>query len=104
MLPDDKTEKASNTLQLLCPTCGARYTLPKYVEGQRYGCKRCSASLMFGKFALLQELGRGGFGVVYKAFQEHLETMSAALGPLDEGKELDERAQRLLEHLGYGGE
>ena len=35
MLEDDKTEKASNTLQLICPTCGARYTLPKYVEGQR---------------------------------------------------------------------
>jgi serine/threonine protein kinase len=75
---EDKTEKAhSGALQLICPTCGAKYTLPKYVEGQRYGCKRCSASLMFGKFALLQELGRGGFGVVYKAFQADLERIVA---------------------------
>jgi serine/threonine protein kinase len=74
---EDKTLQQSEALALLCPTCGARYTLPKYVEGQKYGCKRCSASLMFGKFALQQELGRGGFGVVYKAFQADLQRIVA---------------------------
>ncbi|MBV8881533.1 MAG: serine/threonine protein kinase, partial [Planctomycetaceae bacterium] len=74
---EDKTLQQTEALALLCPTCGARYTLPKYVEGQKYGCKRCSASLMFGKFALQQELGRGGFGVVYKAFQADLQRIVA---------------------------
>jgi len=38
-----------------------------------------------------------------EAFQEHLRTMRETLGPLGKGAELDERTQRLLEHLGYGG-
>lgn len=42
------------------------------MEGRRYGCPRCGASLLFAKFALQKELGRGGFGVVYKAWQVDL--------------------------------
>jgi len=67
-----KTQVSAPTT-IVCPTCSARYAMPRYVEGQKYGCQRCSASLFFGKFALLQELGRGGFGVVYKAWQADLE-------------------------------
>jgi predicted Ser/Thr protein kinase len=68
----EETIEIADAVHLICPTCSAQYTLPKYVEGQRYGCKRCSASLLFGKFALQKELGRGGFGVVYKAWQVDL--------------------------------
>ncbi len=36
-------------------------------------------------------------------FEDQLRAASEALGTIEEGAELDERAQRLLEHLGYGG-
>jgi serine/threonine protein kinase len=91
---EDKTVQHSGALALICPTCGARYTLPKYVEGQKYGCKRCSASLMFGKFALQQELGRGGFGVVYKAFQADLQRIVALKFLHADSEESTERFMR----------
>src|SRR5882672_8914807 len=91
---EDKTLQQSEALALLCPTCGARYTLPKYVEGQKYGCKRCSASLMFGKFALQTELGRGGFGVVYKAFQADLQRIVALKFLHTDSQESTERFMR----------
>jgi len=91
---EDKTLQQTEALSLLCPTCGARYTLPKYVEGQKYGCKRCSASLMFGKFALQQELGRGGFGIVYKAFQADLQRIVALKFLHSDSEESTERFTR----------
>lgn len=60
------------SIRLICPTCAGETVLARYVEGQRYGCPRCGASLLFSKFALQKELGRGGFGVVYKAWQVDL--------------------------------
>jgi predicted Ser/Thr protein kinase/tetratricopeptide (TPR) repeat protein len=90
---EGKTQISSPTA-IVCPTCGARYAMPRYVEGQKYGCKRCSASLFFGKFALLQELGRGGFGVVYRAWQADLERTVALKFLHSEGEETSERFVR----------
>jgi serine/threonine protein kinase/membrane-associated protease RseP (regulator of RpoE activity) len=78
-------------IHVMCPTCGAKYVLPEYKEGQRFGCKRCSASLLFGKFALMQELGRGGFGVVYKAWQADLHRTVALKFLQSDSEESSER-------------
>jgi arylsulfatase A-like enzyme len=38
-----------------------------------------------------------------EAFEAHLRVAGEALGPIESGSELDERMERLLDHLGYGG-
>jgi len=86
--------RGPDSITLICPTCGAGYTLDRFEHGKRYGCKRCSASLLFGKFALVKELGRGGFGVVYKAWQADLQRTVALKFLHVEGQEETDRFLR----------
>ncbi len=75
---------------LACPTCGARLNVVGNRGGKAYECSKCGMRLeiaradesvdepmddpkkRFGKYVLVRQVGEGGFGAVYKAYEKGL--------------------------------
>lgn len=63
--------------EVLCPACGSSFRL---VQGSTVGLSP-NASRRLGRFELLQEVGRGAFGSVYKARDTELDRIVAVKVP-----------------------
>lgn len=66
--------------QIRCPSCGRTYAIAAGLEGKSVRCPGCAKPFRYntiGRYQILEELGRGGFGVVYRVFDPKMEREAA---------------------------
>lgn len=92
-MSSNQYSEEKESVVLVCAACGTRYRTSEYVSGKTYKCKRCGGVLsanadsdipvevtaaadkpenLFGKYILVSLLGRGGMGMVFKAYEKSL--------------------------------
>src|SRR5207248_5436865 len=63
-----------------CPSCGRTYALAGQPAGRSARCRGCGNKFQVrtvGRFQVLDEIGRGGFGVVYRVFDPKMDREAA---------------------------
>ncbi len=122
-LPGTRASVSSRVLH--CPTCGSNYDVRNWAPGLDVACPSCDVALIppptigaidaveaisgprrtgalepqglpFGRYQLLSELGRGGMGVVLKAWDTQLKRIVALKKILAAGDESQIQIERFM--------
>jgi serine/threonine-protein kinase len=66
--------------QVRCPECGGTYPVAAQLDGKSARCPECGHKFrveFIGRFQVLDEIGRGSFGVVYRVFDPKISREAA---------------------------
>src|SRR5262245_22474108 len=78
--------------EVLCPSCGSPYASPATTVAWSPG----GSTRKFGRFELLERIGAGGFGAVYRARDPRLDRIVAVKVPRARDLATPEECERFL--------